>query len=445
MYLKIHLKNILIILWIIVLLSYTIRPSYSPIINWNAFYFDVFIFFLSTFLYYRINNRSNYFDFDTLFIILFFFVGYFATFFANSEIYPYLFLHFTFDEGYINSGATLFTIGILSYYLGRLSFYKGLRQDISNHLACNSISTNTLTTILSLLIVSYLLMGGLNYYKNIYLDNAYTYNGITIQIGILIQVISIVIISTELYNYKINPKYKIKLWKIILIFLYCLLLLFVGNRTIPSFLVLAFLGLYTFYFKRIKLFYMLTFIAIAFIAMYVFSLLRSDYEISLVSNAAIFTKDMTVNTRNTYVAMEYVSKNGLTYGKTMLSEPLGIIPFLSSILQYNNTELSSASFLTDYSYTYIISNREFIGLGTNIIADIYLSFGGIGVIVLMYLLGKFVTWAMFGAQNLHYYSTIVFTIILSYGAYWIRTGLLHPARTIVWALLIAYLNKKLTK
>ena len=151
------------------------------------------------------------------------------------------------------------------------------------------------------------------------------------------------------------------------------------------------------------------------------------------------------HTRNTYVAMEYVSKNGLTYGRTMLSEPLGIIPFLSSILQYNNTELSSASFLTDYSYTYIISNREFIGLGTNIIADIYLSFGGIGVIVLMYLLGKFVTWAMFGAQNLHYYSTIVFTIILSYGAYWIRTGLLHPARTIVWALLIAYLNKKLTK
>ena len=87
-------------------------------------------------------------------------------------------------------------------------------------------------------------------------------------------------------------------------------------------------------------------------------------------------KDFFINNRSLYVLMEYTDIHGLSFGKTSALDFAAIIPFGQSVL-LNLTglrvgDMNSASLVTDLYYDF--SNEEMIGLGTNLIGDIYLSF-----------------------------------------------------------------------
>lgn len=427
----------IICLFLISLFWYLINPKLREP-SLPDFYCSVAMMLVSTFLYYKAARKKNYFDFDTLFIPMFFFVGFFSTFFYDTEIYPYLFLHFSFDENYINASAWLFVIGIQAYYLGRLS--KVVLKPLNEK---RIIDTTFMAVMIVVLTFLFLLLGGLQHYQAIYDDANSSGSGIVIQIQILLTSFVIAFIATEFYNKKVDSAYRLK-WEIfcVVLFFSCLLL-YVGNRTLPSFFVLGMIGSYTLLFYSVNLKKMCLFIGVGVVAMWAISQMRSSYELNMISNSALFFVDLTVNNRNTYVAMEYVDDEGYTWGRTMLGGPLAIIPFASHILGIDNRKVGSAEVLTDYSFAINHWNREQIGLGTNIIADIYLSFGLLGVIVLMYLLGKAVNKYLCQAKRLDYYSLIVYTVIMAYGIYGVRTGLTHPCRMLVWALVIAYLNKNL--
>lgn len=418
---------------------YMIMPKTSPV-SIPSFHASVGIMFISTWIYFISQKKKNYFDFDTLFVCMYFFVGFFSTFFYNSILYPYLFLHFKFDDHYINVANWLFVLGIQAYYLGRLSKVKICRHPTVMH----EINSSFLACIFVILLISFLALGGLNYYESVYNNVDLNANGIVIQIEMLLTTCIITIISTELYNRKLNSNYPIK-WSIwIGILAYCCLLLQVGNRTLPSYFILASLGLYTLFFKTVKLKLMFLLLCVGFISMWGIAQLRSGSDLRMVSNTALFATDMTINSRNTYIAMEYIDDFGHTYGKTMLSGLFSIIPFGSYMLGIDKQEFGSAEVLTNYSYANMEFERSRIGLGTNIIADIYLSFGLIGVLVLMYILGKLVNKYSKKAMELNYYSVIVYSVIMAFGVFGVRTGYTQPFRMLVWSLIIAYLNKYFT-
>lgn len=415
---------------------YIISPRYSDFSK-VIFYINLAIFIVSTVAYFRSSHKKNYLDFDTIFVCVYFVVGYVATFYYNTDVYPYLFLHFPFDEKYINSSLWLFTIGILSYYIGRLSYHYGTE---SKHGTNNIINTNMSVLILVCLFVVYLYLGGVSRYVDIYLRGEGT-GGAAVQIEILITAFSYVIISTELYNKKLLSAYKIKKIPVIIILTITILLLFAGNRTLPSYFILSGLGLYSLLFKPINLKKMLVLMFLGIVGMWAIGLNRSGYNITPQQNAAMYVVDMTINTRNTYVAMEYVDQYGFTYGKTMLYGILGTVPFLSSILGVDKNEIGSAEVLTQYTYDSMRVDRDYIGLGTNIIADIYLSFGMLGIIILMFVVGMLVNKCTRSAIQMNYYSIITYAIIVSMSVFGIRTGLTHICRMLIWALVIAFFNK----
>lgn len=420
---------------------YCITPKY-----WNfsisVFYINLFIFLVSTIAYFRNEHKSNYFDFDFIFVCVYFFVGYFTTFYYGLDIYPYLFLHFPFDEQYINSALWLFTIGILSYYIGRLIYLtdKGKKQQETKFI----VNTNASIFILVFLFFIYILLGGYNRYKDLYLHGESGEGGIVVQIEILITTFIQTIVAAELYNKKISQSYKIKRIPIVIISIITCLLLFAGNRTLPSFFILTTIGLYSLLFRPIKLKMMCVIMLIGIIGMWAIGVHRSGYDISLQQDAAKYAVDLTINTRNTYVAMEYVEQHGFTYGKTMLYGILGVVPFLSTLLGINKNEIGSAEVLTQYTYNNMTIERDHIGLGTNIVADIYLSFGGFGVIVLMFLLGIFIAKCTKSALKVNYYSVVIYAVVISMSVYGVRTGYTHICRMIVWSLVIAYFNKYYT-
>ena len=419
---------------------YVISPRYNDF-DKIIFYINLGIFIISTITYFRSSKKMNYLDFDTIFVCVYFVVGYIATFYYNTDIYPYLFLHFPFDERYINSSLWLFTIGILSYYIGRLVLCSG-RNEGQRPIGF-VVNTNLSSFLLILLFIVYLYLGGVNRYIDIYLRGENT-GGMVIQIEILVTALSYVIIATELYNKKLLSSYKIKKMPIIIISIITILLLYAGNRTLPSYFILSGLGLYALLFKPINLKKMLALMFLGIVGMWAIGLNRSGYNITPQQNAAMYVVDMTINTRNTYVAMEYVDQYGFTYGKTMLYGILGVAPFLSSILGVDKNEIGSAEVLTQYTYDNMSVDRDYIGLGTNVIADIYLSFGMLGVIILMFIVGILINRCTKSAMQMNYYAIIAYAIIVSMSVFGIRTGLTHVCRMLIWSLTIAYFNKNYT-
>ena len=74
-----------------------------------------------------------------------------------------------------------------------------------------------------------------------------------------------------------------------------------------------------------------------------------------------------------------------------------------------------------FTYTALITRAFFeenpdmerIGLGTNMVGDIYIAFGLIGVIVLMYYLGVFISYSYRRAQNGNSKYLLIYTIFLN--------------------------------
>ena len=427
------------ILLIISILAYSILPKYACY-SQNIFITNLIIFSCGTISYFKAAKKNNYFDFDTIFVCVYFIVGYLSTFYYNSDIYPYLFLHFSFDENYINASLWLFTIGILSYYLGRMMRfnYKTTKNDNA------VVNTNASSFILAILFILYLLFGGVNRYIDTYLYGNNNDGGIVVQIEILITAFVYATVAAELYNKKIFPAYRFRRLPIFIVAVITIMLLFSGNRTVPSYFILSGFGLYSLLFKSISFKKMLVLMLIGIVGMWAIGMHRSGYDISAQADAAMYVVDLTINTRNTYIAMEYVDQYGFTYGKTMLYGILGIIPLLSSILGLDQNEIGSAEVLTLYTYNTMGVDRTFIGLGTNIIADIYLSFGMLGVVILMFIVGVLIKKCIYSALKINYYSLVVYAVVISISIFGIRTGLTHICRMLVWSLVIAYFNKYYT-
>jgi hypothetical protein len=181
------------------------------------------------------------------------------------------------------------------------------------------------------------------------------------------------------------------------------------------------------------------------IGMWTFQNIRSNTEINVgeLSHPVVLISDLTIPARTTYCALEYVDKNGYTYGKSMSLGLLGTVPFMASFTTGgNNEQFESASLLTKYTYKiHNIATERIIGLGITVIGDIYLSFGLIGVILFMYFTGFIINKYTLLSLSMNYYAIIVMAGFLANSVYIVRSCYTYPVRYILWPLIIAVINR----
>jgi hypothetical protein len=160
----------------------------------------------------------------------------------------------------------------------------------------------------------------------------------------------------------------------------------------------------------------------------------------LTYNYSNLLSDLIIPARNNYLCIEYVNKFGLTYGGSMAGGLIGVVPSLEKVLveyfELDRRKYGSAEIFTDYT----LGRFPSVGLGTTLIADLYLSFGVLGVLVFMYCLGRFSRILSSYAVNRHYFYIVAYAAIASFAVYWARTTYFHPARLMLWSLLIAKIN-----
>ncbi|MBQ3176010.1 MAG: oligosaccharide repeat unit polymerase [Bacteroidales bacterium] len=153
--------------------------------------------------------------------------------------------------------------------------------------------------------------------------------------------------------------------------------------------------------------------------------------------------DLIINNRNLYVFYDYVQEHGINYGLTMLSTILSPIPFLQSVFVritgIPDVLLNSATFSTFLT----LGSRPSLGLGTNLVGDVYLSFGLLGVVVLFYFLGYFVNNIRQKAYAGSLYSTIAYFVMIADCIYSCRSAYLGNLRILVWGLFICWIVLKI--
>ena len=154
--------------------------------------------------------------------------------------------------------------------------------------------------------------------------------------------------------------------------------------------------------------------------------------------------DLIINNRNTFVAVDYVDHEGITFGKSMLACVFRVIPFLSSLmhnlLNLNTSETSSSILLTKET----LGDDFTLGLGTSIIADLYLGFGVVGVIFFMWILGIIIKYLENKVHQNNIYHIIIYAVFISQAVYIVRSEYFFSLNQIVLCVFFYWLISKLT-
>lgn len=154
--------------------------------------------------------------------------------------------------------------------------------------------------------------------------------------------------------------------------------------------------------------------------------------------------DLIINNRNVFLAVEIVQREGISYGVSMLSPLLAPIPFAQSLVisitGINADDMRSALIFTKETFGYVGD----WGLGTSIVADVYLAFGVLGTLVMFIALGYFVNKARVNAQT-SIFALVLYGVLLSYTVYIVRAEYLYFVRYFVWCSMIVLLGLKFQK
>jgi oligosaccharide repeat unit polymerase len=438
---------------------YIFAPNYY---SFNYCLWLLVLFIISSIITIRYTvDDGNFLTFHVLFLLSFFFVN----FVYPVILYPKNPFYFSvfkkpFDQLIITKTTALALLGICSYNFGAvLRFRKenGTKPDSDTNF--NTIQF-LLTNWVYLMFFLILLFAGSEMLKGNFGSTSKIPSGLLVIFQVSIGLSVIIILSSKIFEGRIL----VLLWKFnkpVLFILLCFLLLFIytGDRGPVLQLLLIAIGGFSLYVKKIKIKY---FIMIVLLGMFVFTFIsyaRSknvtetkqqgvgnfiDRGMRRIKLESFFDMgmDLIVNNRNLYVGVEYANNEGYNYGKSMFNYLFAPVPFLPSIM----TEIFFHSPPKELTSAYIITKQaeSTYGLGSNIIADLYMAFGVFGVFVFMFFLGYIVSLIMTKAKenrNLNY--TIAYLFLLSFSVYLPRTSIFDPFRHIVWAILLFIFLKNL--
>lgn len=439
-----------IILTLISLCMYTSAPK-----RYDYFWcFSCLTIFLFSFLLLLlIKRKRNYFDFENIFLLSCFFVYFVYPCFVY-PINPKMF--FMFDFGFnhntITKGTSLALLGMESFMLGSIFATK------EEHIEEKKISIIKTKGLIFILVLFFFVFFSISY--TFFTQDIYTggIDGFSVYIYLIYQSILTISIVLEFRNLYIakkqNMSYRISKVLLFITFFTIFAYLYVGSRSTAIYIIIVLTSCYAIYYKPLGLKKFLIVSSIGAILMTFIAMTRSGTTLSentdfrgdnIILGA---TMDLIINARTLYVCVDYVENHSILYGKTMIVTFLSFIPFSQRILFeagiLDISEASSGTFFTTLDF----GKESRFGVGSNIIADVFLSFGMIGVIIFLYFLGYFqqLCQRFFISRNIKW--ILSYIVLIGYVLYMSRGEYFYSLKSIFWVNLIfltMYSLQKLNK
>ncbi|MCC9061741.1 O-antigen polymerase [Flavobacterium piscisymbiosum] len=406
--------------------------------DYNFNLFCMIQYFVSSFLFLKAKKKQNYFDFDMIFMFTYFFVMFFyPVFMFQSDPTKYFAFQYEFNENVISRATALSLLGMQAYFSGSLSFSNKQFKKMLPQKKYNSITTFSIISFVSFFL--FIISGGYARLAGEYSGEAVEASGAASYFWVFSPAFLFCAIAFQFNNLYIIDQNKFRLkylnkFLILYLFFFVGMILVAGSRTYPLQIILICCSLFTLFYKPISFFKFIPLIIIGVLAMFGINLLRGgDTTLELVDSVM----DLVICNRNTYVSIDYVDVHGLTFGKSMLSVLLAPIPMMQSIIfsifNIDSWDTSSALIISRIS----LGDKGSLGFGTNIIADLYMSFGLLGVVFFMFLLGKYIAKLLYFAKN-NIYALVGYSVMISYSVFIVRAEFFFFSRFLLWGLFFVF-------
>jgi hypothetical protein len=234
-------------------------------------------------------------------------------------------------------------------------------------------------------------------------------------------------------------------------FLYIVFNVYIGDRGPILTTLFIVVGGYDFFIKKFKLITVILAIVIGISAMSFISNYRTRDATMPVAErleqaksklddkrwyAAPGELGSSVRTLNTGIAL--AESDGFWWGKFQAVHVLGLIPMAKSVVISNLNipfGLTSSTYLT-WKINGVGSS---VGTGTTIVSDVYLDWGVTGIIIMFFILGRFLAWIESNVANSQsMYLNCLYLLVLANALYWGRATYLNSINHWVWSLLILW-------
>ena len=388
--------------------------------------------------------------FNLLFSISFFFTN----FVYPVYIYPvdphYSLFSFSFNEQVISKCTALAQVAYAAYACGYL--WKIHKEKTFVHLGIDFSASSKQIRTISIFVFTYFLLflfsGGLDYFEDRYIRGEMSSNMVAQYLMLFFPTI-IIFYGSLIFLCRRRKQITFIYGLLTLI---ALILLSSGTRTFP---LLIFSSLLVIYCTRnkVSLSFVVPCIIIGILLMSFIGDVRNEeiitsYQFNDRTSEFGFLEhfsDLFINNRNLYVFYDFVDNNSYTYGLSMVSGLLSPIPFAQNIFQalteipyYLLGSASLSTFLT-------LGDPPAFGLGTNIVGDVYLAFGLIGVLIFFFALGRLIIYSRRRALNGSFIYIIVYLSLAADAIYMCRAAYFDALRMIAWALILTYIFIKKNK
>lgn len=379
--------------------------------------------------------KNDLFSFNLLFTISFFFVNFVYPIFVYPIDATFSLFRYDFNESIITQGTALALVAYTAYRYALNKFlptYKTISNDDINH---NIYLSKKFISILIILTLSvfciFIIQGGLEYYSDMYSGDGSYSNGIIKYIITLLNPLLLLLCICAPYTNIFRMRFIY-----IFIISIMIILMFTGTRALSLSLGIVIAAQYI---KRYRVGALSTLIIILigiFVLSYV-GAMRDGTEVDLSENKVWYEYglDLIVNNRNLYVLYDEASKNGYSFGISMLAPLLQPIPFMqsfvSSMFNISPEIMKTSNITTSLEFG---SDAQF-GLGTNMVGDVYYAFGSVGVILFFYFLGYIIAVSRKNVDK-KVISTVVYYILLSNAVFMCRASFFSMLTTIIWSIFL---------
>lgn len=409
--------------------------------------------FLLTFAYNIYKNwKEGLLTFNLLFSVSLYCTSFiYPVFIYNTPDRYFSMFKFEFDESIISYSTGLAYLAYCFLQLGlnnKGNNYGLKRKSMSKNWIVSQKGLNCLSTFFLIMLVLFITNDGLGYFADQFIA-ALSENDLFM--GYIVQFItplaySMLFLAFMLPNRRCFAFY----YAVALVFIYTLAILSTGSRTIPLAMIIMTLFLYNDEVKKLSIPKLAVLGVFFVVAMALAGALRGGGELisseSVSANASevlsekqenyfLFANELIMCNRNLYYLVGTTETVGYTYGVTIAGSFLGMIPFLRSIIisitgipQYvlnsaeYNTVLTSGIYHTK-------------GLGTHVVADIYICWGIIGVILIFYLYGYIISQLKRDPNRILY--MVAYYVILSNAIYACRATIFN-LNQILWTVFVVY-------
>lgn len=436
----------MIILYFIIAIVYCLVFEEYIHVDFTVKYMFITIctYLVSNVSYFRKKKKYIYFE---LFFAISFFLACFLTAFILEEGAGFAFFAFSTKPISLVRGIALAMIGYHFYLCGLLQTKEIGLVDLNNDRQKLSISRSVAywaNWICILTFCYFLAMGGMSvlyiYSGEVERENAniglLLYWILAYSVAIFTSFASIDFNGAKSILFNILKLNKLFLVNSIIIFLF---LLISGYRSQLMQIVLPLLICYSVFVKKISAKVFFVILLCGMILMVVVGMTRSSEAIEKNVSIIYYFRDFNAANASLGFFVDEVERNGITGGSNYILQALSALPFLQSIVgnfvDFNSFALSSSRFYTE-------SFGTGSGLGTNIIGDIYYTFGLVGVVIIMYIVGLFAS-SLSSFKNKYIF--LMYLIFTGNSIFMARVELLYVVRMLALGCMLLYVVNLISK